>query len=48
MKIAALETHIVTTPPHVGGMYWIFVKLRTDCGIEGIGESIPQPSIRRR
>lgn len=33
------ETFVVATPePHVGGMYWIFVKLTTDCGIEGIGE----------
>jgi galactonate dehydratase len=39
MKIAALETHIVAVPPpHIGGMYWIFVKLRTACGIEGVGE----------
>jgi len=39
MKIAALETYIVAVPPpHIGGMYWIFVKLRTDCGIEGVGE----------
>ena len=39
MKIVALETHIVAVPPpHVGGMYWLFVKLKTDCGIEGVGE----------
>jgi galactonate dehydratase len=39
MKIVSLETHIVAVPPpHVGGMYWIFVKLRTACGIEGVGE----------
>jgi galactonate dehydratase len=39
MKIVSLETHIVAVPPpHLGGMYWIFVKLRTDCGIEGVGE----------
>jgi hypothetical protein len=39
MKIIHLETHIVAVPPpHVGGMYWIFVKLRTTCGIEGVGE----------
>ncbi len=39
MKIAELETHVVAVPPpHVGGMYWIFVRLRTACGIEGIGE----------
>ena len=39
MKIVSCSTYIVATPPpHVGGMYWIFVSLRTDCGIEGIGE----------
>lgn len=39
MKIASLETHIVAVPPpHVGGMYWIFVQLKTDDGIEGVGE----------
>lgn len=39
MKIASLETHVVAVPPpHVGGMYWIFVQLKTDDGIEGVGE----------
>ncbi|KGB93819.1 MULTISPECIES: mandelate racemase/muconate lactonizing enzyme family protein [Burkholderia] len=39
MKIVSLETHIVAVPPpHIGGMYWIFVKLKTDDGIEGVGE----------
>ena len=39
MKIASLKTHIVAVPPpHIGGMYWIFVRLQTACGIEGIGE----------
>ena len=39
MKVVSCETHVVATPPpHVGGMYWIFILLRTDCGIEGIGE----------
>ena len=39
MKVTHLETHIVATPPpHIGGMYWIFVKIKTDCGIEGVGE----------
>jgi 2-dehydro-3-deoxyphosphogalactonate aldolase len=39
MKIVACESHVVAVPaPHVGGMYWIFVCLKTDCGIEGIGE----------
>lgn len=39
MKIASLKTHIVAVPPpHIGGMYWIFVRVQTECGIEGIGE----------
>jgi 2-dehydro-3-deoxyphosphogalactonate aldolase len=39
MKIIELETHVVAVPPpHVGGMYWIFVKLKTACGVEGVGE----------
>lgn len=39
MKIASLKTHIVAVPPpHIGGMYWIFVRVTTECGIEGIGE----------
>ena len=39
MKIVSMESHIVAVPPpHIGGMYWIFVKLRTACGIEGVGE----------
>ena len=39
MKIASMQSHIVDVPPpHVGGMYWIFVTLQTSCGIEGVGE----------
>lgn len=39
MKVTHLETHIVATPPpHIGGMYWIFVQLQTECGIAGVGE----------
>ena len=39
MKLASCETHVVAVPPpHIGGMYWIFVTLRTECGIEGVGE----------
>lgn len=39
MKIINLQTHVVAVPPpHVGGMYWIIVRLTTQCGIEGIGE----------
>jgi L-alanine-DL-glutamate epimerase-like enolase superfamily enzyme len=39
MKIAELKTYIVgNPPPHHGGRYFIFVKLTTACGIDGIGE----------
>ncbi|HSG95451.1 MAG TPA: mandelate racemase/muconate lactonizing enzyme family protein, partial [Afifellaceae bacterium] len=39
MKIAELKTFVVgNPPPHHGGRYFIFVKLTTACGIEGVGE----------
>lgn len=39
MKISELETFVVgNPPPHFGGKYFIFLKLVTDDGIEGIGE----------
>ena len=39
MKIVSMSSHVVAVPPpHIGGMYWIFVTLKTDCGIEGVGE----------
>jgi 2-dehydro-3-deoxyphosphogalactonate aldolase len=39
MKVSAFEVFVVgTPPPHFGGRYWVFVKLTTDGGVEGIGE----------
>ncbi len=39
MKITELKTFVVgNPPPHFGGRYFVFVKLTTDSGIEGIGE----------
>lgn len=39
MKLVSLTTDVVAVPPpHLGGMYWIFVTLKTACGIEGVGE----------
>ncbi len=39
MKLQTIETFVVgNPPPRRGGMYFIFVKLTTACGIEGIGE----------
>ena len=39
MKIADVKTYIVDVPPpRKGGGRWIFLKLTTDDGIEGVGE----------
>ena len=39
MKIVDVKTYLVDVPPpHWGGRRWIFVKLVTDEGIEGVGE----------
>jgi len=39
MKIKDLKTFVVgTPPPHLGGRYFVFLKLVTDDGIEGVGE----------
>ncbi len=39
MKIVNLKTWVVgNPPPHFGGRYFIFLKLTTDSGVEGIGE----------
>ena len=39
MKITDAKTWVVANPPpHFGGRYFIFVKLITDGGVEGIGE----------
>ena len=39
MKLESIKTFVVgNPPPRFGGRYFIFVKLRTSCGIEGVGE----------
>ena len=39
MKLQTIETHVVgNPPPSRGGRYFVFVQLRTACGITGIGE----------
>jgi 2-dehydro-3-deoxyphosphogalactonate aldolase len=39
MKIAGVKTFVVgNPPPHFGGRYFVFLKLVTDDGIEGVGE----------
>ncbi len=44
MKIVDFKTYVIQTPrPHRGGRYWVFVKLRSDNSIEGIGEAYKVP-----
>lgn len=44
MKIIELKTYVVEVPPpHRGGQNWVFVKLITDNGIDGIGEAYDVP-----
>jgi len=39
MQLTELSTYnIAVPPPHIGGMYWIFVRLKTKDNIEGVGE----------
>ena len=39
MRITDLKTFVVgNPPPHFGGRYFVFLKLLTDAGIEGVGE----------
>ena len=39
MKIKELKTFVVANPPpYNGGLYFVFLKLKTDNGIEGVGE----------
>jgi galactonate dehydratase len=39
MKIVDVKTFVVgNPPPHFGGRYFIFLKLITDSGVEGVGE----------
>ena len=39
MKILDLKTFVVgNPPPHFGGNYFIFLKIKADNGIEGVGE----------
>jgi 2-dehydro-3-deoxyphosphogalactonate aldolase len=44
MKIVSAKVFVVgTPPPHDGGSFWVFVKLITDTGVEGIGEVYAVP-----
>lgn len=44
MKIRDVRTYVVgNPPPHFGGLYWVFLKLTTDSGVEGFGEAYSVP-----
>lgn len=44
MPIETVRTYVVENPPpHHGGYNWIFLKLITDDGVEGIGEAYGVP-----
>ncbi len=48
MKLESIETYATAPPSGIGGSFWILVHVRTDDGIEGVGEcyGIPfSPSI---
>jgi galactonate dehydratase len=39
VKLTSLDTFVVgNPPPHYGGRYFVFLKLGTDAGLDGIGE----------
>ena len=40
MKLTGVKTYVVkTAPPNWGGILWFFLKLETDEGVEGWGET---------
>ena len=44
MRIVNVRPYVIgTPPPHRGGRNWVFVKLTTDDGVEGIGEAYKVP-----
>ncbi len=44
MKITDVKTYVVgNPPPHYGGLYFVFLKLTTDSGVEGFGEVYSVP-----
>ncbi len=44
MKITDIKIYpVANPPPHFGGRHWVFLKLITDTGVEGIGEVYAVP-----
>ena len=41
MKLTNIETYVIKTgEPNLGGLFWFFIKLETDEGIVGWGETL--------
>ena len=47
MKLESVRVFVVgNPPPGYGGRYFVFLKLKTQCGIEGVGEVIVALELR--
>ena len=38
MRLESVTTYVTVPPTGIGGSFWVFVKVTTDTGIEGVGE----------
>ncbi len=38
MRLDTIQTFVTVPPTGIGGSFWVFVKITTDDGIEGVGE----------
>ncbi|MBK6704475.1 MAG: hypothetical protein IPG56_12475 [Caulobacteraceae bacterium] len=41
MRLVKAASYVVRTPPHWGGYFWYFLRLETDTGCVGWGETRP-------
>ncbi|MCB0993245.1 MAG: mandelate racemase/muconate lactonizing enzyme family protein [Acidimicrobiales bacterium] len=43
MKLESIDTFVTAPPTGIGGAFWVFVRVTTDTGIEGVGECYGVP-----
>ena len=43
MKLQSIKTWVTVPPTGIGGAFWVFIKITTDDGIHGVGESYGIP-----
>jgi 2-dehydro-3-deoxyphosphogalactonate aldolase len=43
MRLDRIETFVTVPPTGIGGSFWVFVRISTDDGIQGVGESYGIP-----